>query len=145
MSIKNTSFSPSFIEGYAAIYNYADSQGDIILPGAFGNIDIQKIKILWQHEHNSPIGCISHIKDDRHGLYIKAVITEDTALGREVIALTKQQIVNGLSIGYECCKAYYDANNIRYLEQVNLLEISIVTFPANEFAIIQTSAPSRII
>ena len=141
--MENTYFVSSLIEGYAAIYNYADKQGDIILPGAFGKIDMPKIKLLWQHDHNAPIGGITEIKDDRYGLYIKAIITQETTLGKEVIALTKQKIVNGLSIGYECCKAYYDNNNIRHLEQINLLEISIVTFPANEFAIIHNSALSR--
>lgn len=123
-------------KGYASVFNILDAHNDIILPGAFTNLeDASKIKLLWQHDATRPIGQITEAKQTEYGLFIKGRILNSIEKGREAYELVSKNAIEGLSIGFEVLDYYYD-NSIRYITKLKLWEISIVTFPANEKATI---------
>jgi len=121
--------------GYASVFDIEDSSGDIIKFGAFKNID-RNIKLLWQHNANKPIGKILELIEECKGLYIKAQIILDLDAGKEAYILLKNNIIDGLSIGYMPLNFYYK-DNIRIITEIKVVEISVVTFPANDKARIE--------
>ena len=139
LEIKNINNLGKFC-GYASVFNVVDSYNDIILPSAFKNTinskNIQEdIKMLWQHKTDKPIGYYTLIKEDSIGLYVEGQILLDTQQGSEAYSLIKNKSVNGLSIGYRVKDAEYDIkNNTRIIKEIELFEISIVTFPANKYS-----------
>lgn len=136
-------FAPSGIfEGYAAVFGNIDSANDRIAPGAFTR-SLQKCReegrfppMLWQHDVQKPIGMWQAMHEDSHGLYVSGrLFTDDIAQAREAYALLKENVVSGLSIGYRTAQSARDAKTgVRLLTELDLLEVSIVTFPANERA-----------
>ncbi|MDF2964987.1 MAG: hypothetical protein K0Q51_375 [Rickettsiaceae bacterium] len=127
------------IKGYASVFNVIDNHSDLIVKGAFEN-SIKKhfrdtsIKLLWQHNQAEPIGVIDELYEDEIGLFMTASINNHTQRGREVISLIQQKAINGLSIGFKIEDVDYDKQGIRVIKKVDLWEVSIVTFPANEHA-----------
>lgn len=123
-------------EGYASVFNIIDDMQDVILPGAFqDSLKSHKVKLLWQHNHESPIGKISNIYENGNGLYIKAQLILETQQGKEAYHLLKSDIINGLSIGYIPLSHNFNTNTgIRSITKIDLWEISLVTFPANQFS-----------
>lgn len=126
--------------GYASVFNTVDNQKDVMLPGAFakflqsGRLS-KDVKLLWQHRADEPIGILNTVREDAYGLYVSGALLLDVARGREAYALLKTGAINGLSIGYKATDFSYDrSSGIRYLKQVELWEVSLVTFPANEKA-----------
>ena len=81
-----------------------------------------------------PIGVIKYLAEDDYGLKIEAEINNKTLLGAEASALIKQKAVSGLSIGFTIKSSDYNSQGLRVIEEVELMEISIVTFPANSRA-----------
>ncbi|AHJ88602.1 head maturation protease [Geobacillus phage GBK2] len=125
-------------EGYAAVFRNMDSYRDVIEPGAFTKTikESKRVKVLWQHDPWQPIGKPVHMEEDTHGLYVKAKIS-NTQLGKDVIQLIKDGVIDELSIGYNTIKDEWDKkNNIRRIKEVKLWEFSPVTFAANDQAII---------
>ena len=123
------------IEGYGAVFGNEDSYGDIIMPGAFnGSLNARKVKMLWQHDADKPIGVWDEVREDGRGLFVKGRILLDVEKGKEAVALIKAGAIDGLSIGYRTVKADRDSNGRRLLLEVELWETSIVTFPANAMA-----------
>ncbi len=123
-------------EGYASVFHVIDAAQDIIMPGAFcDTLNSKKVKLLWQHEHSRPIGKILRLSEDKSGLYIKAQLILDIQQGQEAYSLLKSDVINGLSIGYIPLTHKIDHNTgVRKITKVELWEISLVTFPANQFA-----------
>ena len=132
--IKDISDSGKFA-GYASIFNIEDSVGDVILPGAFHNSfkNVKDIKLLWQHKAEEPIGFFTTIAEDVKGLYVEGQLLLDIPKGLEAYNLLKNDIVNGLSIGFEI-KDSTRYEEARYIKRLTLWEISIVTFPSNHKA-----------
>ncbi|MDD2840094.1 MAG: HK97 family phage prohead protease [Rickettsiales bacterium] len=126
--------------GYASVFNIKDSYNDIVLPLAFKKTLQKKnakkdIKLLWQHSQDKPIGYFEVIKEDSVGLYVEGKIMLDVRQGMEAYNLIKAKSVSGLSIGYMVKMAEYDKkDNTRLLKEIELFEISVVTFPANEYS-----------
>lgn len=123
--------------GYASVFNVTDSQNDMVMPGAFARTLLEgaPAKLLWQHQPEEPIGVLKTLKEDAIGLYIEGEILLSLTRGREAYALLKSGAINGLSIGYRTKEYAYDPESgIRYLTEVELFEVSLVTFPANELA-----------
>lgn len=131
-----------YIEGYAATFGVKDSYGDIINIGAFANTlttDRKRIRFCYQHDMDKVIGKILDIKEDATGLWFKAKVS-NTGLGQDVAILVEDEAVNEMSIGYRTkVSTWDDVNEIRYLVEIELAEISIVTRAANKEAVI-TSA-----
>lgn len=126
-----------FFAGYASVFNVVDSQYDSILPGAFSNTLRQRkynqaIPLLWQHHADEPIGTLTTLREDGNGLYVEGRILLSVQCGREAHALLKSGVIEGLSIGYTAVDYQFDEQTgVRYLSEVELWEISLVTFPAN--------------
>lgn len=126
-----------YFKGYASIFNIVDHQHDVMLPGAFSRTlrehgKRHNIKLLWQHHMDEPIGTLLHVREDTNGLYVEGQISLDVQRGKEAYTLLKSRALEGLSIGYTPTKYYYgESDGYRYLTDVDLWEISIVTFPAN--------------
>lgn len=139
--VKNFSFeikatSDNTFEGYAAVFHNKDSYDDIIEPGAFTKTiqESKRVKVLWQHDPNQPIGIPEYMAEDSKGLHVKAKISS-TQLGKDVIQLMKDGVIDELSIGYNTIKADWDSlRGARSIKEVKLWEFSPVTFAANDQA-----------
>jgi HK97 family phage prohead protease len=125
-------------EGYASIYNLKDLHHEVIAPGAFAKClktwkEIgQAPKLLWQHDPSQPIGCWESLQEDARGLYVKGRLFLDLQKGKEAYTLLKEKVLDGLSIGFQTRKARHDASmKCRVIEDLDLFEISLVTFAAN--------------
>jgi HK97 family phage prohead protease len=71
--------------------------------------------------------------ENEKGLYVEGRIFFDLSLGREAYILIQNKVTDHLSIGYEAVDFYYHGD-VRCITKVKLWEVSVVTFPANEFA-----------
>ena len=129
--------------GYAAIFNNEDLGRDVIMPNAFTK-SLQrrpagKVKMLRQHDSDEPIGIWLDLAEDNKGLRAKGKLILETVKGRETHALMRAGALDGLSIGFRTVKDRFDrAKGIRYLEEIDVPEISIVTFPLNPRATVST-------
>lgn len=135
-------------EGYASIFDLADDGRDIIAPGAFARSLAQKdaaaIKLLWQHNPAEPIGVIDHIAEDARGLFVKGRLLLDVQRAREALALMRCGALDGLSIGYRTLRARHESGRgMRRLEDVDLWEVSLVTFPMQRGARIAAFKAAR--
>ncbi|NRB19451.1 MAG: HK97 family phage prohead protease [Rhodobacteraceae bacterium] len=123
------------IEGYASRFGEVDQCGDVVLPGAYGNSLAalaargSKVKMLWQHDPAQPIGIWDEVREDSHGLWVKGRLLLETRRGSEAAALIAAGAIDGLSIGYRTKCASKGDNGERRLSEVELWEVSLVTFP----------------
>lgn len=134
ITVKSLSENNLTIEGYASVYNIVDQSGDIIIKGAFSEADHNKVKLLWQHDQEKPIGIIKSLKEDAYGLKMQAVINGNITTGKEAISLVTEGILNGLSVGFYSKATAYNDEGQRMITEAELMEVSIVTFPANQYA-----------
>lgn len=132
--IKSSKAENTVIIGYASVFEVTDNQNDIIAKGAFKNSKSHNVRLLWQHDVSKPIGVIKCLEEDEYGLKMEAEINNKTLLGFEAIALIKQKAVSGLSIGFTIKSSDYNSQGLRVIYEAELMEISIVTFPANSMA-----------
>jgi len=121
-------------EGYASLFDRQDLGKDVIVPGAFSRSlkerGLRGIKLLFQHDPNQVIGVWHEILEDRTGLFVKGQINSEVAKGCEILALMRTGALDGLSIGFRAQEGRRDSKTgIRRLIEVDLWEISIVTFP----------------
>jgi HK97 family phage prohead protease len=132
------------IEGYGSVFGNTDSYGDIVVAGAFAETlkADRAPAMLWQHNPDEPIGVWTEIREDKRGLIVKGQLALGTQRGREALELIRMGALSGLSIGYATVRSSYDEQSgIRSLLELDLWEVSPVTFPANDAARI-TSAKS---
>lgn len=127
------------VEGYGSVFNVQDSYDDVIASGAFAaSLKAHKAAgtmpaMLWQHEADEPIGVWTEMTEDAKGLRVKGQLALETTRGKEAHVLLKMGAINGLSIGFMSKQWSYDRDTeIRTLTEVDLWEVSMVTFPANE-------------
>lgn len=132
-------------KGYASVFGEIDSYRDIVMPGAFKKSlasykeKNRLVPMLWQHRSAEPMGVYTSLKEDSHGLLVEGDINMDTQRGREGHSLMKQGALTGLSIGYNTVMFKDDEKKlIRELHELDLWEVSPVTFPAGDSARIQT-------
>ena len=121
-------------EGYASLFGVPDGAGDVVAPGAFASSlrkrPARDVRMLYQHFAHEPIGVWETIREDGKGLYVRGRLSLDVVRAREVRALIADGALDGLSIGFRTVRARGDAKTgLRRLEEVELWEISIVTFP----------------
>ena len=124
-------------EGYASLFGVADGAGDLMAPGAFTKSlrtrGLSRIRMLYQHFAHEPIGVWEEIREDARGLYVRGRLTTDIERGRDVLALLKDGALDGLSIGFKTKAARRDpATGARTLIEIELWEVSVVTFPLLE-------------
>lgn len=129
-------------EGYASVFNVTDSANDKIVQGAFkktletARMQGQLPPLLWQHDMKQPIGAWREMYEDGHGLYVKGeLFINDIARAKEAYRLLREKVVTGLSIGYRALQSHRDRESgIRVLTEIELIEVSMVTVPANDAA-----------
>ena len=125
-------------EGYGSVFDNTDLGNDVIRKGAFQKSLRRKgpkgIKLLYQHKSDMPIGVFEKISEDEKGLYVKGQLALQTQAGREAYELMKMGALSGLSIGFRTNEKgyHYDKRTKkRIIEDVELMEVSLVTFPMN--------------
>ena len=134
------------IAGYASLFELRDQGGDTVEKGAYGqSLDKlertgRSVKMLWQHDPLKPIGVWDQVFEDKKGLYVSGRILDDVQTGREALALLRAGAIDGLSIGYRTIRAEKSASGGRALREVDLWEVSLVTFPMLPEARVQSSA-----
>ncbi len=138
------------VEGYASLFGEVDQARDMVMPGAFTqtlrNRGTCKIPMLFQHDPSEPVGVWLDLQEDFRGLRARGRLIPDVARARELLALVEAGAIDGLSIGYRTVRGRIDPKTrIRKLYQVDLWEISIVTFPLLVGARVRAvkQAPSR--
>lgn len=123
--------------GIASVYGNTDLQGDVVDKGAFAKSLTERgneVPILWQHDPRTPIG-LGTLTDTPKGLQIAGKLSLGTEKGRDAYELLKDGVIKGLSIGYDVVKQKFQ-NGARHLQELALFEVSAVTFPANEEALV---------
>jgi len=132
-------------EGYGSVFGNKDLGNDVIEKGAFAK-SIRKrkakgVKLLYQHKSDMPIGVFDDIKEDDHGLVVKGRLALKTQAGAEAYELLKMGALDGLSIGFRVnpSEVSYDKRaNKRIIKEVDLMEVSLVTFPMNPQATVMS-------
>ena len=123
------------IEGYASVFGLRDRGGDIVMPGAYAAslkrmaARGDRVRLLWQHDPAQPIGIWDEVFEDAHGLFVRGRLLEDVARAREARALLAAGAVDGLSIGSRTLRAEPLPGSGRRLIELDLWEVSLVTFP----------------
>ena len=123
--------------GYGAVFGNVDSYGDVIAPGAFAKSlkrDATPLMFLNHDPYSIPIGRWTKLEEDDFGLKVEGEFI-DTAMGRDAYVASKSGAITGLSIGFRPQEVKLGkpgtGEPIRTIKSVELLEISVVTFPAN--------------
>ncbi len=123
------------IEGYASLFGACDQGGDVVAKGAYTASlkailrDNRSVKMLWQHDPACPIGVWDEVREDGRGLWVKGRLLPEVAKGREAAELIAAGAIDGLSIGYRTVKAARNKQGQRVLTELELWEVSLVTFP----------------
>lgn len=127
-------------EGYGSTFGNVDSGGDVVMAGAFRRTlkerKLSSIKMLRDHDTRKIVGKWLELREDERGLYCKGQLFADgVALAKETLHLMREGALDALSIGYRTVKSLWDdGQETRSLLDVDLWEISVVTFPMNEMA-----------
>ncbi|WP_158967900.1 HK97 family phage prohead protease [Chachezhania sediminis] len=123
------------IEGYASLFGETDQGGDVVQKGAYAaslarlEAEGRRVKMLWQHDPAQPIGVWDTVREDARGLWVRGRLLDGTQRGREAAALVAAGAIDGLSIGYRTRRATKNDRGQRLLTELELWEVSLVTFP----------------
>ena len=141
LEIKAVESDGSF-SGYGSVFDNIDSYGEIVRAGAFEqSLQSWRAKgrlppMLWNHNSDEPIGVYTKMAEDARGLYVEGrLLIDDVPRAKATHALIKQKGIGGMSIGYRLKKYERDTDtDTTDLLEIDLWEVSLVTFPANEAA-----------
>lgn len=125
------------VKGYASVFNNVDSDNDIIKSGAYKKTIAEngrRVKYLYQHDMDKPIGKMLNLEEDEKGLVFEAEIAK-TQLGMDVIELIKAGVITENSVGILPIQKEM-VNGRREINEVKLYEVSAVTLAANDQAMI---------
>lgn len=125
--------------GYASTFGNIDAYGDTIVKGAYEKTLAEDglPKMFFNHDGwEIPIGKWIDAGEDDVGLRMEGELTLDMTKGRDVYAAMKHGTLDGLSIGYMVHKDGMEMRNdgIRVLKEIKLVEVSVVTHPADSHA-----------
>ncbi|EKD2532834.1 HK97 family phage prohead protease, partial [Escherichia coli] len=129
-------------EGYGSVFGVKDSHDDVVMSGAFAASlrawsDRKALPaLLWQHRMDEPIGVYTEMKEDDVGFYVRGrLLIDDDPLAKRAHAHMKAGSLTGLSIGYVLKDWEYDRSKEAFLlKEIDLWEVSLVTFPSNDEA-----------
>jgi HK97 family phage prohead protease len=135
--------------GYASAFGIADESGDVVMPGAFakslGKRGQGGVRMLFQHDPKEPIGIWEAIREDGFGLWVEGRLVPGVPRADALKRLIETRAIDGLSIGFRTVRATRDGKGRqRKLWQIDLWEISIVTFPMLDRARIAAGADARL-
>jgi HK97 family phage prohead protease/HK97 family phage major capsid protein len=120
-----------YIEGYASTAD-TDRMGDVIPPTVWEAGMQNYLKnpiILAYHDHDDPCGRMVDHRIDGLGLWIKARISAAS----EVFNLVRDEVLTAFSVGFRVLDAEYNSiADIFVIKKVELIEISVVSVPANQ-------------
>lgn len=149
LDVKKIDMEQGIVEGYASTFGgEPDWYNEIVNKGAFTKtinerFKAGKVKILEGHDSSKPIGKPIELYEDAYGLYIKFQLSKTRDYEDRLKVLLADGVYDSMSIGFNTILDEYDRETgIRYLKEVSLFEVSLVTFPANENATI-TSVKSE--
>ena len=123
------------VAGYASWFGVEDKGRDVVEAGAYTDClarmahEGRRVKMLWQHDPAQVIGVWDEVVEDARGLRVKGRLLPDVPRAREAAALLAAGALDGLSIGYSVKRATRDADGRRRLKELELWEVSLVTFP----------------
>lgn len=128
-------------KGYGSVFGVVDAYGEVVAKGAFA-ASLEKHRregtlpaMLWQHDARAPIGVYGTVREDDRGLYVEGQLALDVERGREAHSLLKMGAISGLSIGFMPVRWEWDSKQeVMTLQEIDLWEVSLVTFPANPAA-----------
>lgn len=131
--------------GYASVFERLDEAGDRVMPGAFrqslGKRGAARLRMLFQHDPKEPVGIWDEVREDGFGLWAEGRLVPGVPRADALRRLIERRAVDGLSIGFRTVKSTREpGGGARRLWQIDLWEISIVTFPMMDWARI---APGR--
>ena len=123
------------IAGMASTNN-TDRVGDIIETEAWtkGGLEhyLNNPVILFNHDYNQPIGRAVSLGTNDNGLQLKAKIAKSAG---HVGDLIKEGVLGAFSVGFRVKDAEYMTESDGYrIKDAELLEVSVVTVPANQAA-----------
>jgi uncharacterized protein len=127
-----------YFEGYASTWD-KDLGDDIIVKGAFLKSlqSAPEVPLLWQHSMHKPIGLSVELREDEKGLFIKGRISIRTSLGKDAAILLEDRVIKEMSIGYYAVETDME-DGVRYIKEVELIEVSVVTKAMNPQARIKS-------
>jgi HK97 family phage prohead protease len=139
IGIKNVDVKKGIVQGYFSNFNSKDSDGDIIMPGAFTKTLLEngpnsakpRIKHLLNHRTDQPLGRLEVLVEDANGLYYESQIGQHT-LGKDFLLMVEDGLITEHSIGFKIIKddMREEAN---YISELQLWEGSSLTaWGANE-------------
>ena len=142
-SIKFAKNDEGILEGYLSVFGNVDSYGDTIFPGAYEKTLTERkntMPMLLNHDShgNVPIGIWKEMAEDDHGLRVVGEFTKGNSVAQNVFASVKHGAMSGLSIGYKAEKYEENDHGGVDLHEIKLREGSVVTFPADDHARIDT-------
>jgi uncharacterized protein len=147
LSVKDAGEDGTF-EGHISIFGNVDSYNEVVEPGAFA-VSLAKHRregtkplLLWQHNPDEPIGVWEDLAEDGKGLWGKGRLLKGVRRADEAHILLLNGALRGLSIGYREVKVEPD-NGVRRLKELDLLEGSLVSFPANRRARVEAVKSER--
>lgn len=120
--------------GYASLFGERDQSGDVVMRGAFA-ASLKKrrpgdVRMLFQHDAGEPVGTWIDMHETARGLHVTGRLDRNVQRGRELFSLLETKGLDGLSIGFRTVRARRDrATASRLLTEIDLWEISLVTFP----------------
>jgi HK97 family phage prohead protease len=123
------------IKGYGSYFGNKDSDNDVIMKGAYKKTiaeNGERVKYLYQHDMNQPIGKMTELYEDDKGLVFVAEIAK-TQLGKDVVELMKSGVITENSVGIMPIQKN-NKGDYREITEVKLYEISAVTLAANDQA-----------
>lgn len=148
-TLVSTNEESGLVSGYASLFNIADLSNDIVEEGAFTKTLSEprnyKVKLLFQHDPDQPIGQWLKIVEDNKGLYVEGKLTLENARAKDIHALVLSGALEGLSIGFKTKRSRKDSKTgARHIIEAELWEISIVTFPMLPAARIDSAKKNHI-
>lgn len=123
------------VKGYGSVFGNIDSDGDMIMMGAYKKTiqeNGERVKYLYQHDIEKPIGKMRELYEDSTGLAFVAEVPK-TRLGMDVIELIKSGVITENSVGIMPIQKRM-VDDYREIAEVKLYEISAVTLAANDQA-----------
>jgi len=140
LGIRDVDSKKSIIVGYASAFGSLDSHGDIVMKGAFKRTlshNANRVKSLLHHDPVQIVGKPTKMSEDEHGLYTETKVS-DTALGRDLLTLVADGVIDEMSIGFMPVREEYDKETkANLIHEVKLVEYSFVTLASNADARIQ--------
>lgn len=129
------------IFGHASIKNVMDYNGDVIVDGAYSDLQktISEGFICRDHIHSNPLGMILSANEDEIGLYFEGQF-HDIEDANDCLQVIKERLANGkkttLSIGYKVIDSemgQFAGRPCRYLKEIFVKEVSFTLLPANPY------------